>query len=108
MTSTNNTTKAVIRFLECNGFVAWRQNNGAVWHPRRNAFMKNPMHKRGIPDIIFYRKRDSRIGFCEIKTGKDKLSMWQENFLNEARKHNCLVLVVKDVDDFLEQFKTIE
>src|SRR3990167_8178031 len=99
MTRTNATTKAILKFLNSSGFVAWRNNNGAVYDVKRSVFRKNPAMKKGIPDICGYSKATGRAIFVEVKTGKDKLSEEQERFLSEAGKAGCFCIVAKDFDD---------
>lgn len=96
MTRTNELTKIIIQHMNLTGFHCWRQNNGAVFNRKRDAFMKNPAHKLGIPDIIGFRKSDGKFLGIEIKTGKDKLSVHQEIFLAEAKTSGAICFVVND------------
>ena len=108
MTTTNATTKAIIRYLLLTGkYKAWRNNNGAIFDRKRNCFRKNPSALLGIADICGYRKSDGKAIYVEIKTGKDKLSPEQILFLEDARKANCIVFEVKDFDDFQKQYLAI-
>lgn len=97
----NGLTQSVIRWLGFNGFVAWRNNNGAVYDKKKNIYRKNPAHKLGVPDVIGYRNRDGKFVAIEIKVGKDELSIWQKNFILEAKKNNCIAMVVRNLDEFI-------
>lgn len=99
MTTTNATTRAIIDYLNMNGFVAYRNNNGAVYSVKRNCFLKNPLHKAGIPDICGYRKSDGRALFVEIKTGKDKLSLEQADFMRDAKKSGCIAFITGSTEN---------
>lgn len=100
MTTTNGLTTAILTYLNYNGFVAYRNNNGAVYSVKRKTFLKNPNHKKGIPDICGYRKRDGKALFIEIKTNKDKMSESQLNFMELAVMGGCVALVAKDFNQF--------
>lgn len=102
-TKTNATTKACINYLHLLGFKVWRNNNGAVYSVKRGAFLKNPNHLLGVPDIIGHSKVTGQAVYVEIKTGKDKLSEAQILFIKEAKNAGCAAYVVKDVDDLINQ-----
>ena len=105
-TQTNATTKACIAYLQLNGFNVWRNNNGAVYSKARGCYLKNPLHKQGVSDIIGYHKKSGKAIFVEIKTGKDKLSIEQYDFLEQARFAGCYAFDVKTLEDL--QVKLID
>ena len=106
MTKTNSLTQAILKYLNYSGkYVAWRNGSHAVYSVTRKAFLKNPTTKLGIPDILGYRKSDSRFLAIEIKTGKDKLSLEQVSFIQEAKKSLCICFVASDFDQFLAELK---
>lgn len=104
MTRTNQTTQAIIRYLNYNGFVVWRNNNGAVYDVKRKVFRKNQTSLKGVFDIIGFRQSDGKHIEIEVKTGKDKMSEEQLWHLTKLKASNCICLVVKDYDDFEQQF----
>ena len=103
MTQTNSTTKSIITYLNLNGFVVWRNNNGSVYSKKRGCFLKNPNHKLGIGDIIGFRKSDGKYIEVEVKTGNDKLSQDQINHINELKAGNCISIVAKTFYDAKKQ-----
>ncbi len=103
-TNTNDTTKAIIYYLNYFGCTVWRQNNGGVYDVKAKAFRKNPNGKLGVPDIIGFRRIDGKAVYVEVKTGVDKLSDAQKIFIDEARNAGCIALVVKSFDDFEMQW----
>ena len=105
MTNTNNTTRAIIEHLNFHGFKVWRNNNNAVYSVKQKTFRKNPTTLLGVPDIIGYRKSDGKAIFVEVKTGPDKLSPHQINFLDEAERSSCLVFIAKTYDQFVHDFE---
>lgn len=104
---TNKLTQTVIKSLTKEGFIVWRNNNGAVYDVRRRCFRANSTSKLGVPDIIGYQKRTGRSIYVEIKTGYDKLSDEQRAFLKEALENGCIAFecrVIEDVKRRLEQY----
>lgn len=104
MTRTNQTTQAIIRYLNYNGFVVWRNHNGAVYDPKREVFRKNPTSLKGVFDIIGFRESDGKHIEIEVKTGRDKMSEEQLWHLTKLKSSNCICLVVKDYYDFEKQY----
>ena len=100
MSLTNVLTLSIIKDLSYTGFVAWRNNNGAIFSEKQGCYIKNPMHKKGVPDIIGFRKSDGKMIAIEIKTGKDKLSIWQENFISELSQAGGISFIARDFDEY--------
>lgn len=56
------------------------------------------------------------MGFChrgcfvgvEVKTGKDKLRPEQEGFIKQATTLGAIILIVKNYDDFIEQWTKLK
>lgn len=81
---TNALTQAIIQLLTLHGFRAWRQNNAAIYDPTRQVFRANSAEK-GISDILGYHRRSGLFCAVEVKTGSDKLSPEQAEFLAGIR-----------------------
>lgn len=96
--NTNALTKETVRVLMLCGFEAWRQNNGGVYDPTRKVFRANSSTP-GISDVLGYHKKTGCIVAAEIKTGKDRLSPAQTNFLEGIRKSGGFSFVIRTVDD---------
>lgn len=99
-TDTNTLTQLCLTFLKLRGFLAWRQNNGAVFDPVRQAFRSNSSTK-GIADILAI-EQGGRFWAIEIKTGKDKQSPEQIQFGKDVTKKGGVYLVVKELDDLIK------
>lgn len=99
MTRTNSLTHSVIMMLSYSGFKVWRNNNGAVYDPKRGVYRKNRSALHGIPDILGYHKKTGRMIAIEIKTGKDKLSPAQKIFLDELNDAGGIALEVRNITD---------
>ena len=100
-TNTNNLTLNIVNYLNYNGFLPWRNNNGAVYSVKKQTFIKNKYHKLGIFDICGFRKSDAKHLEIEIKTGKDILSDFQIIHLQELKDAGCVAFVAHSIDEFI-------
>lgn len=102
---TNELTQRIIEHLYSLGVFAWRQNTLPVPMVREGVFSGfRPAGKSGVPDICAILPPGGRYVGIEIKTGKDRLRPEQIGFHSSVGKVGAVVLVVKDYEDFLEQF----
>ncbi len=101
-TSANALTKHALRILTLCGYHVWRQNNGGVYDATLKKFRANSATK-GISDIIGFHRHTGRFIACEIKAGKDKLSVEQEQFLYDVRQAGGVAIVIRSIDN-LETF----
>lgn len=105
-TPTNSLTMACVTYLNLSGFCVWRNNNGGVYSVKRGCFLKNAYHKQGVSDIIGYHKKSGKAVYVEIKTGKDKLSIEQYDFLEQATNAGCYAFEIRNLDEL--KIKLIE
>lgn len=98
MQKANALTTQCLVVLAAKGFYCWRQNNAAVFDATKKVYRSNSATK-GIPDILGFNKTTGKFICVEVKVGKDKLSMYQDEFLTTAKKATCHVFVVKTTDD---------
>ena len=101
MTQTNALNAAIIKWLCYQGHVAWRNNNVAVYDPKIKRYRKF-IGERGVGDIMGYTIEGRHLE-VETKVGRDELSQDQKNHLQSLLSRNCISIVTKDFDDFLEQ-----
>ena len=125
----NQLTKAIVQWLNWNGFVAWRNNTMGVFDGKATAkriidfikaciqtkripgiaevmrlFVYRKSHeKKGASDVIGYEKRTGRFLAVEVKYGKDTLKPEQVYFLDDIRKNNGIAIVARDMETFLER-----
>lgn len=64
-----------------------------------------PGSRPGRPDIEGILPPRGVAILVEVKTGKDRLRPAQEAYFKEAAAAGAMVLVVKDFDDFMKQWK---
>lgn len=105
-TGANSLTESVLKALNYSGkYVAWRNNNGAVYDVKKAVFRKNPIHKLGVPDILAFRKADAVFVGIEVKYGKDKLSQEQTIFLSDLKKSGGIAIECRSIDDIMYLIK---
>ena len=105
MTKTNETTKAIIKYLNYAGHCAFRNNTQGTYDPTRKVRRRLPSWHgaRGSGDVICCLRGGGYME-VEVKTGGDALSPEQIDRHDKIRDLGGIVLVVKDLDDFMEQF----
>jgi ketopantoate reductase len=104
--SANEMTKQILRWLNMNGFVAWRNNTMGVWDAKKKIYRKHHGRK-GVSDILGVQKKTGRFIGVEVKFGKDKLSKEQELFINDINRSGGFAIAVYSFADFLEKIETI-
>ena len=100
MSASNSLTKAVISLLNLNGYKVWRQNNNAVYDQKKGVFRHGGV-LRGVPDVIGFHRKTGMFICVEVKTGKDKLSAFQTEFLNDVVLAGATAVVVRSSDDLM-------
>ena len=104
----NALTKHIIYSLQSIGFNVWNQYNGGVYDVKKGIYRKNPLFKKGVPDVIgFHRKTGTFIG-VEVKVGRDKKSMHQDLMLNDIIESGAFGFVARDYDQFDEYCKHLK
>lgn len=107
MTHTNNTTTAIVDFLNLKGHFVWRNNTTGIYDPIKKVFRKNKNAKNGVSDVLGVLKSGTFIA-VEVKTGNDILSEDQIEFLAEVIARNGVAMVVKTFDDFIKEYSQVE
>jgi len=128
-TSANAFTKQVIEYLTENGFIVWRNNTygtvnnkalankilnyitlvfrsnkkakfGDVMKLITGSYRKNHGRK-GVPDIIGYKKETGQFIGVEIKVGKDTLSPEQKYFIQQANENGAVAIEARTLNDVI-------
>lgn len=100
MTSTTDTTNAIIKYLQLQGHLVWRNSAAHVYG-------KGHFHKaahNGVGDIVGLLSDGTHIEI-EVKTGTDKIRLSQLKHCDEIRRRCGLYFVAKSFDDFDRQWK---
>ena len=98
-------TAHILGYLAAKGFVAWAQDNRGRYNPKTGRWYPHPNNRVGVPDILGYRKSDARFIGVEVKAGRDQLSNFQIDFLNELKEHGGLPFVAHSFAGFVASFE---
>lgn len=119
----NELTKEIIRYLSLNGYVVWRNNTVGIFDIKQAAqklfsckrissvkhaisILKTCYRKshdrKGAPDIIGYQKKTGRFIGVEVKAGKDKESIHQEQFRKQAVHAGAIHILARSLDDVID------
>ena len=99
------TTSTILAYLTLQDFAVWRQNNSGIYDPKTNRYGFNPQGRRGVPDIIGFRKRDGLFIGVEVKAGRDQLRPGQKQFLDELKAAGGLAFVAHSFAQFQQSFE---
>lgn len=98
---------AILQFLKWNKIIAWKTNNAVSYIDGRriiNFQDENGASIKGIPDIMGY-LHDGKSLFIEAKVGKNKPTLYQKNFIENAYSNNCISFFAWSVDDVEKKLK---
>jgi len=99
--SANKLTNSVLDYLNSTGFMAWRNNTMGVYDAKKQCYRRfNGL--RGVGDILGIHKETGTFLSVEIKAGKDKLSVYQDKFIQDIEKHNGLACEVRQISDLID------
>ena len=102
----SETTSAILACLTLQGFSVWRQNTSGIYDQKTGRWRVNPQGRRGVPDIIGFRKRDGLFIGVEIKAGRDQLRSEQKQFLDELKAAGDLAFVAHSFAQFQQSFES--
>ena len=105
MSSASSLTQSIICYLNMSGFVVWRNNTVGIWDAKKQIYRKNKAEKKGISDIIGFRKSDGKHIDVEVKAGSDKMSVHQLLHHDQLKTGHCISIVAKNFDQFLTEIK---
>lgn len=63
--------------------------------------MQGPLSYRGFPDLTAL--KDGQTLYIEVKTGKGKLSAYQEQFKADCEAHGGTYIVARGIEDVIER-----
>ena len=92
-------TEGVLKYLNMLGHFAYRSQNMGRQLP--NGRWINPRGIRGVPDITGIAK-DGKALFCEVKFGKDKMSIYQTDFRQRVETRGGYFIEAHSIDDVME------
>lgn len=98
-------TSAILAYLQYHGYSVWRQNTTGIYDPATKRWRVNPQGRRGVPDIIGFRKADGVFVGVEVKAGRDQLRPEQKQFLDELKAAGGLAFVAHSFAQFQQSFE---
>ncbi len=98
-------TAAILGYLDTHGYEAWAQPNRGEYDPTTGRWRPHPNARRGVPDIIGFRRSDAVFIGVEVKAGSDRLRPEQIEFLNQLKASGGFAFVAHDFAGFVQSFE---
>ncbi|MBC7447437.1 MAG: VRR-NUC domain-containing protein [Hymenobacteraceae bacterium] len=98
-------TRAILAYLTAHGYCAWRQPNRGEYDPTTGKWRPHPNARRGVPDIIGFRRSDAVFIGVEVKAGSDRLRPEQQHFLDQLKAAGGLPFIVRSFEEFQVSFE---
>ena len=98
-------TAAILAYLDAHGYEAWRQPNRGEYDPTTGKWRPHPNARRGVPDIIGFRRRDATFIGVEVKAGSDRLRPEQTQFLDQLKAAGGLPFIAHSFEEFRTSFE---
>jgi len=94
--------KAAIAYLRMRGWMAWRNNTGAMaWsHKGKRWYVKFGVP--GASDVFAIKLGSGRFLAVECKVGRNKPTKAQQAFIDDVRRHGGLAVCIWSLDDLHE------
>ncbi len=92
----------IITYLLLNGYKAFRINSGSI-KTQTGGLVK--LAPKGFSDILAVEKETGRAVFIEVKAIGNKLTFFQELFLEEMRKQGAIAFTAYNVDEVIGMLK---
>jgi len=97
--SENAVTNEILEWLQWKGIYAWKNKNIPTYDPRTKAFRRLGKYEiRGVSDILGI-MQDGRSLAIECKTGYNKASEVQKEFIANIKKNGGIAFVAYGIDD---------
>lgn len=100
--SANSLTQCITSYAKLCGCFASRLNNTGIY---RNGKYTRSTSRRGLPDVLITRNGQSL--FIEVKTGRDRMSKYQEAVRDDQQKSGGLYFVAHDFSSFKQWFDNL-
>ena len=98
-------TSAILCYLYAHGFTVWAQPNRGEYDPKTGKWRPHPNSRRGVPDILGFRRADGKFIGVEVKAGTDRIRPEQTKFLNELKASSGLAFIAYDYASFVQSFE---
>jgi VRR-NUC domain len=105
LTEAEQITSDILTYLDAHGFSAWGQPNRGEYDPNTGKWRPHPNSRRGVPDILGFRRADALFLGVEVKAGTDRPRPEQTKFLNELQDAGGLAFIAYSFAGFVQSFK---
>lgn len=105
LTEAEQITSDILTYLDAHGFTAWAQPNRGEYDPKTNKWRPHPNSRRGIPDILGFRRADALFLGVEVKAGTDRPRPEQTQFLTDLKAAGGLAFIAYDYAGFVQSFE---
>ena len=105
LTEAEQMTFDILTYLDAHGFSAWGQPNRGEYDPKTNKWRPHPNSRRGVPDILGFRRTDGRFLGVEVKAGTDRPRPEQTQFLNQLQAAGGLAFIAYSFAGFVQSFQ---
>ena len=97
--SENAVTSEILEYLQWKGIYCWKNKNIATFDPKTNRFRRLGKYEiRGVSDILGIMKNGKMLAI-ECKTGYNKASDVQKEFIDNINKAGGIAFVAYGIDD---------
>jgi len=104
--SENAVVSEILEYLNWKGIYAWHNKNISTYDPRTNRFRRFGKYQiSGVSDILGILKNGKML-CIECKTGYNKASNMQREFINNINKNGGVAFVaygIEDVEKYLDK-----
>lgn len=105
LTEAEHMTADILTYLDAHGFSAWGQPNRGEYDPKTGKWRPYPNARRGVADILGFRRTDGRFLGVEIKASTDRPRPEQTVFLNELQAAGGLAFIAYSFAGFVQSFQ---
>ncbi len=95
------TQKTILQYLNLKGHYCWRNNTGMIFSEYKGKKRMWYAGMKGSSDIIGIAK-DGKFIAIEVKSKKNKPSLYQQLFLAEVKKRGGYAIVAYDLDTVMK------
>ena len=105
LTEADQMTADILTYLDAHVFSAWGQPNRGEFDPKTGKWRPYPNARRGVADILGFRRTDGRFLGVEVKAGTDRPRPEQTQFLNELQAAGGLAFITYSFAGFVQSFQ---
>ncbi len=105
LTEAEQITTDILHYLDAHGFSDWGQPNRGEYDPRTGKWRPYPNARRGVSDILGFRRTDGCFLGVEVKAGTNRPRPEQTVFLNELLAAGGLAFIAYSFAGFVQSFQ---